>query len=173
MSKKLPLKLVILGDSGVGKTSLINRYTKNIFKTNYAKMGFDIFTKKLLFGKDKIPTTLVIWDIRGKVREYLHLYLSGADGAIIIYDITRRTTFNNLSNLINYILKYAGDIPYLLVGNKLDLASERKITLDEVISFSKTKNNAEVLETSAMTGENIDLMFYKISEKMLLKKETN
>lgn len=171
MSMKLAFKVCILGDPGVGKTSLIIRFIENKFKENYIPtLGVDFLTKKLQVGKDKVPTTLTIWDIGGQWKERLHLYLQGSDGAIIIYDITRKTTFNSVSDWLNYVLEYSGEIPFLIVGNKLDLAAQRKVTLEEAISLAETINNAEILEASAKTGKTVNMMFSKIAEKIIINK---
>ncbi|MFX1450228.1 MAG: Rab family GTPase, partial [Promethearchaeota archaeon] len=127
---KLAFKICIVGDPGVGKTSLILRYIENKFKENYIPtLGVEFLTKKINVGKEAIETNLIIWDIGGqhKWQTKLHLYLQGADGAIIIYDITRRSTFQNLENWVTNIKKIAGEVPYLFVGNKKDLENERNV----------------------------------------------
>ncbi|MHA1298368.1 MAG: Rab family GTPase [Candidatus Helarchaeota archaeon] len=170
---KLSFKVAIAGDPGVGKTSLIIRYIENKFKENYIPtLGVEFLTKKLEVGQEKIPTSLIIWDIGGqkKWQTKLHLYLQGSDGAIIIYDITRKNTFNNLEKWIKNIKEYAGDIPYLIVGNKNDLENERNVDLKEAEDFSKERDKAPVLETSAKTGDSVNIMFHKIAENIIIYK---
>ena len=173
MSMTLAFKIILIGDPGVGKTSLIFRYIENKFKDNYIPtLGVDFLTKKVIVGEKKIPANLIIWDIGGqkKWQKNLHLYLKGADGAIIIYDITRKQTFNNLDEWINNILNHAGNIPYLLIGNKKDLEKERNVSLEDAISYSKSKDNVKLLETSAKTGDLVNDMFIKIAEDVIMHK---
>ncbi len=168
---KLAFKICIVGDPGVGKTSLILRYIENKFKENYIPtLGVEFLTKKIMV-KD-VETSLIIWDIGGqhKWQTKLHLYLQGADGAIIIFDLTRRNTFANLENWITNIKKISGDVPYLMVGNKKDLVEDRNVELDEAIAFSKTKDGYPVLETSAKTGDTVNSMFHKIAENVIIHK---
>lgn len=170
---KLAFKVVIIGDPGVGKTSLIIRYIEGKFKENYIPtLGVDFLTKFLEIGKDKVGTSLIIWDIGGqqKWQSKLHLYLQGSDGAIIIYDITRQKTFKNLDKWITNVKKYAGNIPYLLVGNKNDLEEDRNVTFNDAENFAKQLNDVPVLETSAKTGELVNKMFEKIAEKIVIYK---
>ncbi|NVM04650.1 MAG: GTP-binding protein [Candidatus Helarchaeota archaeon] len=170
---KLAFKICIVGDPGVGKTSLILRYIENKFKDNYIPtLGVEFLTKKLKVGKEGIETSLIIWDIGGqhKWQTKLHLYLQGADGAIIIFDLTRRNSFTNLEKWINNIKKISGDVPYLIVGNKKDLVEDRNVKLDEALAFSKNIDNYPVLETSAKTGETVMGMFHKIAENIIIHK---
>ncbi len=173
MGVRLAFKVCIVGDPGVGKTSLIIRYIENKFKENYIPtLGVEFLTKKLEIGKQKVPTNLIIWDIGGqkKWQTKLHLYLQGADGVIIIYDITRKSTFNNLGFWIGNIIEHSGKVPYLLVGNKKDLENDRTVSMNDSIEFSKTLHSMPVLETSAKTGETVNAMFYKIAEDIIIHK---
>ena len=175
MPMKLAFKVCIVGDPGVGKTSLILRYIENKFKENYIPtLGVEFLTKALLIEKEgkKVPTNLIIWDIGGqaKYKDRLHIYLKGSDGVIIIFDITRKNTFNNINNWIGHVRKHAGKIPYLIVGNKKDLEENRNVQLEEAISFSKSKDNYPVLETSAKTGDTVKNMFHTLAENIIFHK---
>lgn len=168
---KLAFKICIVGDPGVGKTSLILRYIENKFKENYIPtLGVEFLTKKIMV--QDAETSLIIWDIGGqhKWQTKLHLYLQGADGAIIIYDITRKSTFGNVEKWITNIKKIAGDVPYLMIGNKKDLEKDRNVQLDEAIAYSKTKDNYPVFETSAKTGDTVEAMFHRIAENIIIHK---
>ncbi|MFX1450229.1 MAG: Rab family GTPase [Promethearchaeota archaeon] len=174
MSLKLSFKICIVGEPAVGKTSLIIRYIENKFQENYIPtLGVDFLTKKIIVGKSNTPVNLIIWDIGGdKIwKERLHLYVRGADGVLIIYDVTRLTTFQqSLEFWINQIEKYAGKIPFMLVGNKNDLEELRKITYDQAVSELKKKGINDLLETSAKTGDTVNEMFHKIAEKIIIQK---
>ena len=176
MSLKFSFKICITGEPGVGKTSLIIRYMENKFRENYIPtLGVDFLQKKIEIGENKVPVNLIIWDIGGgyKWKSRLNFYLKGSDGAIVIYDITRRSTFNKLDEWINRILKHAGKVPLMIIGNKKDLEELRKIQIEEALSHLKNKNVVNILETSAKTGDTVNEMFYKIAENIVIQKAKN
>lgn len=97
-------------------------------------------------------------------------YFNGADGMMLVYDITRSSSFSNINNWWNTAVKYGlSGIPKILVGNKIDLKDERKIILPMAEHLSQ-KLNAPFFETSALTGDNVKLIFHKIGELTLLSK---
>ncbi len=173
MGLRLSFKICTVGEPGVGKTSLIIRYIENKFKENYIPtLGVDFLTKKIKVGEKNTDVTLIIWDIGGgaKWKDRINLYMKGADGVLIIYDITRRKSFNNLEYWINQVTKYSGRVPYLIVGNKKDLDDLRKVTLEEAMNYLRSKDDAPIIETSAKTGETVDVMFHRIAEKIIIEK---
>ena len=162
-------KLVLLGDEGVGKSSLIVRYVKNHFSNEYiSTLGVDFLTKELILDGDK-NVRLVIWDIGGQEawKKKLNLYLKGTDGAVIIMDLTRKATLDDFKFWNNSIEKYIPGIPRVLVGNKLDLVDERKISSEEL----NDKTNLKTFETSAKTGQTVEQVFTTISEMMIEYKK--
>ncbi len=164
------LKVVLLGDEGVGKSSLIVRYVKNKFRHEYiSTMGVDFLIKNLEIGEDSIK--MIVWDIGGQAqwRDKLHLYLQGSDGAIIIVDLTRKKTLDGLNywlDSINTHLK-AENFPIVLVGNKVDLVEQRRISAEDL----KNASNYDVFETSAKTGETVEDMFTTVSKLILAQKK--
>ena len=158
-------KLVLLGDEGVGKSSLIVRYVQDKFSGEYiSTLGVEFLSKELPLGEDK-TVRLIIWDIGGQEqwKKKLNLYLRGADGAVIIVDLTRKATLDDFKFWINSIEKYVPGIPKVLVGNKLDLVDQRKISSEEL----KAKTDLTTFETSAKTGETVENVFTTISELMI------
>lgn len=122
-------------------------------------------------GKD-ITVNLMIWDIAGQPQFYmLHRpYFNGADGMMLVYDITRSSSFSNINNWWSTSIKYGlSAIPRILIGNKIDLKDDRKIILPMAEHLSE-KINAPFFETSAVTGENVKLIFQKIAELALSSK---
>ncbi|MHA1231365.1 MAG: Rab family GTPase [Candidatus Helarchaeota archaeon] len=173
MTKEYKFKVVLLGDSGVGKTSIIDRYVNNRFKDKYQPtLGVDFLIKDITINENKIK--LIIWDIGGELqwRNKLNLYLNGADGAIIVFDLTRLDTFKSLKFWHEKVITIAGKIPYIFVGNKLDLDKLRKVNLSQVTTFIKRKSYPLYLETSAKSGEKIEKLFTRISEEMLKYKDS-
>ncbi|MFX0106503.1 MAG: Rab family GTPase, partial [Candidatus Hodarchaeota archaeon] len=122
-------------------------------------------------GKD-ITVNLMVWDIAGQPQFYmLHRpYFNGADGMMLVYDITRSSSFSNINNWFNTSIKYGlSGIPRILIGNKIDLKDERKIILPMAEHLSE-KIDAPFFETSAITGENVSTIFKKIAELTLRAK---
>ena len=122
-------------------------------------------------GRD-VDVSLMIWDIAGQPQFYmLHRpYFNGADGMLLVYDVTRSSSFSNVNNWYSTSVKYGlSGVPRILIGNKTDLKDEKKIILPMAEHLSQ-KLNAPFFETSALTGENVSDIFHKIAEMTLLSK---
>ena len=117
---------------------------------------------------------LLIWDIGGqsKWRDIRSTYLMGSDGAIIVFDVTRRNTFEDLNTWINDLQRYIGaKVPFVLVGNKIDLDAfeMRDVTTEEIKEYAK-KQNVHFFETSAKTGEVVETMFTRSAFDIIKNK---
>ena len=171
--KDIVFKIVVVGDPEVGKTSLINKFTKEKFEQNYIPtVGVNIAKHIVQFkgsdGKD-IPVSLMFWDIAGQKQFYmLHkVYYQGANGVIFTFDVTRAQTFQNVKEWRKSCIKYGlGGVPAILVGNKTDLKKDRVIIPPMAENLAK-QLDVEYFQTSALTGENVDLIFQKITELMV------
>ena len=155
----LKLKLVLLGDSGVGKTNLIAQYMTNTFHHNSkATIGVEFFTRTYKVN-DKI-IRLEIWDTAGEERykSITSVYYKGAKGAFIVYDITSRKSFNNVNKWIQEIKeKTSKDIKLMVIGNKIDLNNEREINFEE--AKHRFKMDIPLIETSALNDTNVAQAF--------------
>ena len=154
------IKVVLIGDSGVGKTNIMSKFLKNQFMENSkATVGVEFGSKLFIHQDHKIKAQ--IWDTAGqeKYKAITGAYYKGSKGALVIYDITRKETFANLEKWVND-LKTAGDpkITIIIIGNKCDLADKRQISKEEGEEKAKSFGCA-FLETSAFNGENIDKAF--------------
>ena len=163
------MKLILVGDSGVGKTNILSKYLKNAFDPNSkATVGVEFGTKKIEIDNKKIKVQ--IWDTAGQERykSITSTYYKGAKGAFIVYDITRKNTFDNIDKWIGD-LKNNGDenIIIYLVGNKSDLNDMREIRKDEAMTKSE-KYNIAFSETSALYGDNINKIFQDLMEKVYI-----
>jgi Ras-related protein Rab-1A len=168
-------KLIVIGNSGVGKSSILQRYIQKIFKESYSStIGVDFFMKSITIGDKSIK--LQLWDTAGteKFRSITTGYYRGADAAFVVFDLTSKSSFNNLNEWIESYYKYSNpDVEknVVLIGNKCDLIEERKVTEEEIETFIKD-NNIIYFETSAKDGKNIDESFTHIAE-ILMKQNEN
>jgi len=168
-------KLPIIGDGGVGKTTLTQRYLHGIFEEKYAlTIGMEFYIKKL--EVDGNLTSLHIWDFAGeeKFRFLLPGIINGANGTLFMFDITRYNTFRNLKDWLAVFNEtnrnYGQKVETLLIGSKLDLEQARTVSKAEAIDFAREYNFSEYIECSSKTGENVELIFETIA-RIILKKE--
>jgi len=172
----LKAKVTLLGDSEVGKTSLILRYVKNEFTEVYKQtLGADFMTKRLeINGNPDKRITLAIWDLAGQeqfsnLREY---YLAGTLAAIICFDITQKSTFEHVPAWMQEICNICGDIPIILVGTKNDLADHRQVTMKDIEAFLAKEPTKQIhfFETSSATHHNVSNVFQHIVDNYVLKE---
>ena len=167
-------KVIVIGDPAVGKTSLLTKFAKNQFEEKYLPtVGVNIVKEPIELKERNATINLMFWDVAGQPQFYmLHRpYFNGADGMILVFDITRSSTFSNINNWYNSSVKYGlSGIPRILIGNKVDLKDERKIILPMAEHLSE-KLNAPYFETSALTGETVKEVFQKIAELVFKYKE--
>ena len=167
-------KVIVIGDPAVGKTSLLTKFAKNQFEEKYLPtVGVNIVKEPIELKEINATINLMFWDVAGQPQFYmLHRpYFNGADGMILVFDITRSSTFSNINNWYNSAVKFGlSGIPRILIGNKIDLKDERKIILPMAEHLSE-KLNAPYFETSALTGETVKEVFEKIAELVFAYKE--
>ena len=167
-------KMCIFGDGGVGKTTLINRYISGKYSEDFRMtIGVDFYTKNI--EVEGIRVNLQIWDFAGEqqFKNLLPNYVIGASGGIYMYDISRFYSLTHIENWIN-LLNKAPDrqgekLPLLLVGGKKDLTLEGKRSVEEDYATEQGKKFGvfDYIECSSKTGENVELIFYKMALKML------
>jgi small GTP-binding protein len=161
-------KLILIGNSGVGKSSIIQRYMKNTFEESYkCTIGVDFLMKTLnLNGK---TVKLQLWDTAGqeKYKSMVASYYRGANVALVVFDITSHASFDSLPVWIeNYYKNGPEEKNIILIGNKKDMEESRQVTRQEAEIFSET-NNMMYFETSAKEGDNIEYIFTYAAEKLL------
>ena len=166
---EINLKLLIVGDSGVGKTSLLLRYTEERFADNrIATVGVEYRIKMFDYKNFKIK--LQIWDTAGQERFHsiTHNFFNNTDGILFVYDLTNHNSFEGVKKWINEAKETASSFQQLLIGNKTDLM-ERDIK-DEELNQYINENNLEYFEVSAKENKNIGETFNKIVELILKDK---
>ncbi|ONK56709.1 uncharacterized protein A4U43_C10F11920 [Asparagus officinalis] len=162
-------KVLMIGDSGVGKSSLLLRFTADSFEDLSPTIGVDFKVKMVTIGGKKLK--LAIWDTAGqeRFRTLTSSYYRGAQGIIMVYDVTRRDTFTNLSDIwAKEIDLYSTnqDCIKMLVGNKVDKESERVVTKKEGVEFAR-QYGCLFLECSAKTRVNVEQCFEELVLKIL------
>ena len=163
--KKYTLKIIIIGELAVGKTSLVKKFITGKFSKDYrSSIGTNIFIKKINL-KNNGETTLQLWDIAGQERwiNLRHSYYTGTKGAIIVADLSRKNTFDQIEKFwVPDFRLYCDIAPIILIANKSDL--KKDVDEHEINTLGKNINAKSVFITSAKTGENIELAFQVISE---------
>jgi len=166
----LKFKICLAGAKDTGKSSLIARYCDNIFDEQMKGTIGVAFKRKKITLTD-IVLDVQIWDFGGeeKYRTLFPNYIKGATAAIILYDITRKETLEDVHNWVEICdLNGDSEIIKLLIGNKIDLIEQRQITKEYAQhECSKYKWCVDLIETSAKTGENVEKAFLKVARKLI------
>ena len=164
------LKLLLIGDSYVGKTSLLQKYTEDEMpEMHCATIGVEFKEKTVKINNREIK--LQIWDTSGqeRFRSITQNFFRNADGIAIVFDVTNRNTFKNVKNWLSDIQAIDSNIKMILVGNKIDLVDKRVIDKNILEEYAK-KQNLPFYETSAKTGTNVELIFTSLAELLLANK---
>ena len=171
MSKiDLNYKLLFIGESDVGKTSLLLRYTDNFFESSLPTVGIDVKYKYLTYDDKKIR--LVIWDTAGeeRFRGIAQNYFRGANGIIFVFDITNKETFNKLKIWLNDVKPKINPGTVMVVAeNKIDLEEKREVSKDLIEEFGE-KNEIEIFSTSAKSGKGVSEMIGNLVSKLYNNK---
>lgn len=175
LRRRTLLKVIVLGDSGVGKTSLMNQYVHKKFSQQYkATIGADFVTKELQI--DDRLVTLQIWDTAGQERfQSLGVaFYRGADCCVLVYDVNVMRSFDTLDNWHEEFLKQANppdpkSFPFILLGNKIDIdgGNSRVVSEKKAKEWCASKGNIPYFETSAKEDYNVDPAFFCIAKAAL------
>lgn len=169
-------KIILIGDSNTGKTSLINRYVTNLFSDKYiCTIGVDFMMKSIIYDNQVIK--LQIWDTAGmeKYKQITTSYYRGAQAAIVCFDLTNKSSFEAIQKWIDDFSHFYNPIfqkSLIIVGNKSDLISEREVTPEEIENFRKI-NNYEYFETSSKTGDCVEEIFSNLAKGLYNSYKNN
>ncbi len=164
-------KIVVVGDGGVGKSTMIQRLITGKFIPMKITIGTDLKMYSIPID-DNTLVALQIWDFAGekRFRIFLPNYSSGASGCLLCYDMSRYSSFKNLTEWFEIVSKNATDPVYILVGGKADLAGEKRaVPKNEVEEFKDKHNIDYFFETSSKTGENNEKIFETLTRAILEK----
>jgi Ras-related protein Rab-11A len=170
LEREFVYKIVVLGDAAVGKTSLINQFVEGSFNEDYKPtLGANIVRKDVSLNNTKVR--LIMWDLAGqeKYRVVRSMYFQGCQGALLVYDVTRYSTFENVnSKWLKDFKKYVKkEGVYILIGNKTDLVDQRTVTTDRGKEIAEKIKASHFIETSAKLGENIEDAFILLVNQIL------
>ncbi len=161
-------KLIIAGDGGVGKTTLVDRYVSGTFNGNSRiTLGAQFMVKRLIVGGNAID--LQIWDFGGedRFRFILPAYCRGAYGAIFVYDVTNLTSLSHVDDWMQLLHSQKGTFPIIAAGTKVDQTPARRVGEVEAKNVVGLYGISEILEVSSKTGQNIAALFDKITRAMI------
>ncbi len=166
------IKLVVIGDSGVGKTNFIFQFTEGRFsRAHVTTIGFDYKSKIIKLPNKKKVIKLQIWDTAGQER-YMAVnknLFQKVQGIILMYDLTNRDSFEHIQSWLNLVKKNVSNKIVMLVANKLDLSEEKRIVTEEEGEDIGKKNDMLFFEGSGASGENVDKIFTKMAEMVYTK----
>jgi len=166
------IKLVVIGDSGVGKTNFIFQFTEGRFsRVHVTTIGFDYKSKIIKLPNKKKVIKLQIWDTAGQER-YMAVnknLFQKVQGIILMYDLTNRDSFEHIQSWLNLVKKNVSNKIVMLVANKLDLSEEKRIVTEEEGEDIGKKNDMLFFEGSGASGENVDKIFTKMAEMVYTK----
>ncbi|XP_029650557.1 ras-related protein Rab-43 [Octopus sinensis] len=161
-------KIVLIGDAGVGKTCVVQRFKSGTYLEKHGStIGVD-FTMKTLQIDGKL-VKLQIWDTAGqeRFRTITQSYYRSANGVIIAYDVTKRSSFDNIPRWLEDVKKYAGsNIVQLILGNKQDLEHLREVSVAEAKAYAQHCSMLDAIETSAKENTNIDEAFLRMAKDL-------
>ena len=166
---ELKFKILIIGDSAVGKTSLLLKYVDNFFpETHMATIGVEYKTKNIETSKYKV--ILHLWDTAGQERfkSITKSFFNNANGIVFVYDITSKESFDGVKNWIKDAEPY-GKFESILCGNTIDLEKKREVKIDSLKEYG-LKKKIDVFETSAKTGVKVNDAFEKLVDLVIKSK---
>lgn len=169
--KVAEVKVTVIGDGAVGKSSLIRRWAQNKFQRSYLKtLGVDITDKVIDVGGGQLK--MVMWDIAGQeeYKQFRSAFYSGTQAVVMVADVTNPATFESLPQWRDEVEQFVNQgLPSIFLANKCDLVEERKVLADEVDRARKILGLAEhqMFETSALSGQNVDESFLRLAQLIL------
>ena len=170
--RKLLFKICVVGDGGIGKSTMVQRLLTGLFISQKITIGTDLATWDTQINDSEL-VRLQIWDFAGerRFRIFLPSYARGATGCLLCYDITRRTSFDSLEEWYGIVKNNAVNPVFILVGEKLDLADVRRsVETDQAEKFKDTHKIDRFFETSSKSGENNNNIFETLTQLILKKK---
>jgi len=170
--KNYVFKIIVGGNGGVGKTTLLRRYVDGKFDdSSIATVGVDFFIKQVIY-ENLGNFTLQLWDLGGqqRFRHLLESFIMGAKGGLLLFDLTKMPKMNDILDWVNIIRMHDLDLPIVLIGTKRDLEEAIAVDDESANSIKNAFNMIKFVKTSSKTGDNIDLVFDIIVKELVKKR---
>jgi small GTP-binding protein len=171
--KRVQRKICLLGDGAVGKTSLIRKYVMDKFDDKYLPtIGTKVSRKEIVipFQKEKmvVDLTMIIWDIVGQkaYQKLRNMYYQGANGALVVCDITRRETLESMREWTNSLFQVANPVPVLFLANKSDMIHKAEFKPPDLEAIA-AEFKSPYFYSSAKSGANVNRAFHRLGELMV------
>ncbi len=165
--RKFIFKILVAGEGGAGKTSLLRRYVDGMFdESNIITVGVDFFTKELSF--DNVQCSLQLWDLGGqeRFRHLLDNFVMGARGALLLFDLTRMPKIGDILEWVNIARIHDIKLPIILVGTKIDLEDFIAVDDESALHIKNIFNMIDYIKISSKTGYNVDKLFNLLVKKL-------
>lgn len=164
-------KICLLGDFAVGKTSLVRRFVYDLFDDRYLSTVGVKVSRKILAAPEAdtgVVRSMMIWDLAGNdgITQVRESYMRGASGAVLVCDLTREDTLENLHQYVDLLLRVSPGARLLVAANKHDLNDQHRLALDQVASFAD-RLHTEHFVTSAKTGEQVEALFQHMGQLLI------
>eukprot|EP00694_Reclinomonas_americana_P007141 EC798019.1.p1 GENE.EC798019.1~~EC798019.1.p1 ORF type:complete len:206 (+),score=40.73 EC798019.1:57-674(+) len=167
----LDAKIVVLGDTGVGKTCVVTQYTSGSFSADVGPtVGASFLTKKIMLDDRKL--SLQLWDTAGqeRFRSMAPMYYRGASAAVLVFDVTNAESFRSVQDWVKELKRNVREPMILVIAcNKVDLGTERRISFEQADEYAK-EIGAKAFETSAKTGKGVAELFFEIAKQLVYGK---
>ena len=172
--KNYILKILVSGNGGVGKTTLLRRFVDDVFDDSTIEtVGVDFFIKEVFVEDIDAHCTLQLWDLGGqeRFRYMLENFVMGARGALLLFDMTKMPVINEILEWVNIVRIHDFTLPILLVGTKLDLEDVIAVDKETAIHIKNTFNMIDFIQTSSKTGHNVNEVFNQIIKHIIIKSK--
>ena len=172
--KSFIFKILVGGNGGVGKTTLLRRFVDGVFdESTIETVGVDFFIKEVLIKDINAHCTLQLWDLGGQVRfrYMLENFVMGSRGALLLFDMTKMPVINEILEWVNIVRVHDFNLPILLVGTKLDLDGAIAVDKETALNIKNTFNMIDYIQTSSKTGHNVREVFDRIIKHIIMKSK--
>jgi Ras-related protein Rab-11A len=172
--KNFVFKILVGGNGGVGKTTLLRRFVDGVFDDSTIEtVGVDFFIKEVSIEDINVHCTLQLWDLGGqdRFRYMLENFVMGARGALLLFDMTKMPVISEILEWVNIVRIHDIDLPILLVGTKLDLDSALAVDNETALHIRNTFNMIDYIQTSSKTGHNVSEVFIRMIKSIIMKSK--
>ena len=172
MTRKFVFKILIAGNGGAGKSTMLRRYVDGIFdESTIETVGVDFFIKEIVLDESGTNCSLQLWDLGGqeRFRHLLENFVMGARAALLLFDMTRMPLINEIMAWVNLVRMHDISLPIILIGTKSDLEDAIAVDDEAALNIKQTFNMVDYIKTSSKSGTNVDVAFKSMIEFLINK----